>query len=73
MWQITFGSSKNISIIAQEFPELKPYLRLVDNSPKLQGELNPASANSSSPLHGVKSNEVGNSGWVTRSDVRSVS
>ena len=38
-------------IIAQEFPELKPYLRLVDNSPKLQGELNPASANSSSPLH----------------------
>ena len=57
-------------LLAQDFPELQ---HLVDNSPNLQGEPNPDSANSSSPLHGAKSNEVGNSGWVTRSDVRRVS
>ncbi len=46
-------------IIAQDFPELKPYLNLVDNTPKLQGEPNPDSAKSSSPLHGAKMSHIG--------------
>jgi len=57
-------------LLAQEFPELK---HLVDKSPNLQGELNPEGANSVSPLIPPKSNGVGNSGWVTHSDGRSVS
>ena len=35
-------------IIAQDFPELKPYL--VDNTPNLQGKATPTGAKSSSPL-----------------------
>jgi len=52
-------------LLAQDFPELQ---HLVDNSPHLQGEPTPNSANSSSPLTAPKSNDVGNSVWVTRSD-----
>ena len=52
-------------LLAQDFPELK---HLVDKSPNLQGEAIPDSANSPSPLTAPKSNDVGNSVWVTRSD-----